>query len=192
MLTPKNYSKNLKSKIITEDMLSDCLYSANKRAKNMRDKKNEYRGTYDADNNFEKYSDLEATYYSYKDTLLSLVSPILIHEQTTEYTYREFYSDEYVMYPEEGEDFDYVTENNYLYFLYYEVGEHSFHTPLGKFDEKQKFIHKNLPILPISSNFYTHGANIDELISAQFVKKVIELVKSGDFTYIANQQVATA
>lgn len=31
--TPKQYNDNLKNKIITEEMFSDCLYSVNKRAK---------------------------------------------------------------------------------------------------------------------------------------------------------------
>lgn len=35
----KEYSKNLKNKIITSDMLYDSIFSLNKRAKNCRDKK---------------------------------------------------------------------------------------------------------------------------------------------------------
>ena len=31
MKTPKEYQDNLKNKIITEEMLADCLYSVNKR-----------------------------------------------------------------------------------------------------------------------------------------------------------------
>ena len=38
MKTPKEYQDNLKKKIITEEMLADCLYSVNKRAKNYRNK----------------------------------------------------------------------------------------------------------------------------------------------------------
>lgn len=37
MKTPTEYTKNLKKKTITEQMLSDCLFSINKRAKNYRD-----------------------------------------------------------------------------------------------------------------------------------------------------------
>lgn len=192
MKTPKYYQKNLKQKIITEEMLSDCLYSANKRAKNMRDNKNEDRGMYDTYNNFEKYVEKEQLYYSYKETLLSLVTPILIHEQTSEYTYKYFFSDEYVHYPVEGEDYEYITDSNYLYFLYYEVGTRSFHTPIGKFDEKQKFEERNLQIKSIDSNFYTYGADVSDLLSVQFVKKVVELIKSGDFTYVKNEDSVCA
>lgn len=46
MRTPKEYTDNLKKKIITENMLLDCLYSVNKRAKNYRDKEREYRQYY--------------------------------------------------------------------------------------------------------------------------------------------------
>lgn len=46
MRTPKEYTENLKNNIITESMLLDCLYSANKRAKNYRDKAREYRAYY--------------------------------------------------------------------------------------------------------------------------------------------------
>ena len=46
MKTPKEYSDNLKSNIITRDMLIDCLFSVNKRAKNCRDKEQEYREFY--------------------------------------------------------------------------------------------------------------------------------------------------
>lgn len=41
MKTPLEYTKNLKNKIITKQMLLDCLYSSNKRAKNYRDKERE-------------------------------------------------------------------------------------------------------------------------------------------------------
>lgn len=38
MKTPKEYRDNLLNHIITKQMLVDCLYSVNKRAKNYRDK----------------------------------------------------------------------------------------------------------------------------------------------------------
>lgn len=43
MRTPKEYTKDLQNHIITAQMLSDCLYSCNKRAKNWRDKESYYR-----------------------------------------------------------------------------------------------------------------------------------------------------
>lgn len=38
MKTPKEYRDNLLNHIITKQMLVDCLYRVNKRAKNYRDK----------------------------------------------------------------------------------------------------------------------------------------------------------
>ena len=39
MRTPKDFSENIKNGIITTEMLNECLYSVNKRAKNYRDAK---------------------------------------------------------------------------------------------------------------------------------------------------------
>lgn len=41
MKTPALYVQNLNNHTITIDMLADCLYSSNKRAKNWRDKEKE-------------------------------------------------------------------------------------------------------------------------------------------------------
>lgn len=37
MRTPVKYTRNLKNNILTIQMLEDCAYSSNKRAKNARD-----------------------------------------------------------------------------------------------------------------------------------------------------------
>ena len=64
MRTPKEYSDNLKKAIITDEMVSDVLYSYSKRAKNYRDKIREYREKersshyfYDCYNNIEKFNE---------------------------------------------------------------------------------------------------------------------------------------
>lgn len=46
MRTPKEYTDNINCGIITKRMLSDCLFSVNKRAKNFRDKEREYHNYY--------------------------------------------------------------------------------------------------------------------------------------------------
>ena len=46
MRTPKDFSENIKNGIITTEMLNECLYSVNKRAKNYRDAKRECYGRY--------------------------------------------------------------------------------------------------------------------------------------------------
>lgn len=43
MKTPKMYSDLLKKKQLTTEMIAECIYSINKRAKNYRDKVREYR-----------------------------------------------------------------------------------------------------------------------------------------------------
>ena len=43
MRIPKAYTENLNKGIVTEQMLCDVLYSYNKRAKNWRDKKRQYK-----------------------------------------------------------------------------------------------------------------------------------------------------
>ena len=88
METPKEYSKNLKNKIFTTDMLVDCLFSVNKRAKNCRDKEREYRDKNrnhyytDKYNTEEKYRKKKEEYYSQKEKILSLFTPDCIHAET--------------------------------------------------------------------------------------------------------------
>ena len=81
MKTPKNWTDNLKNNIITSEMLNAALYSVNKRAKNCRDKKREYRKNafFDKYGNMEKYESKEIEYYDKKEKLLSALSPICIH-----------------------------------------------------------------------------------------------------------------
>lgn len=98
MKPSKEYKENLKNNIITSDMLYDCIYSVNKRAKNYRDLKNFY--------------------------------------------------------------------NRYYY------------SNLNKMKE-----YKQLEIERIDDDFYTQGKEIQDLISIQFVKKVIDKIKEGNFIY---------
>ena len=55
MRTPSEFAKNLKSRCISMEMLDAALYSVNKRAKNWRNKKREYKhNRYDYYGNYEK------------------------------------------------------------------------------------------------------------------------------------------
>lgn len=88
MKTPKEYSDNLSNHIITKQMLVDCLYSVNKRAKNYRDKEREQR----AYSRCHRYVDNSAfidgarkkkrEMYRMKDTLLTVLTPICIHKES--------------------------------------------------------------------------------------------------------------
>ena len=82
----------------------------------------------------------------------------------------------------EIEFFDYhLGTKKYLYFLYYEIGEYSFHSPVS---EKIAESNTELEIQEIDENFKTHGSKIEGLLSMQFVKKVLELLKSEDYTIV--------
>lgn len=157
MKTSKEYQANLKNKIITESMLYDCLFSLNKRAKNCRDMKNRYwRSEYKWD-----YIEKMDEYYKHKDFLLkSILKPTLIHKQTT---------------------YNYYGVKNILYFLFYEMSQGTFHLPIDEHYAKNG--DHGLKTEKIQDDFYTHGKEIDGLLSIQFVKKVIDLVASKDYTY---------
>jgi len=158
----KEYSKNLKNKIITSDMLYDSIFSLNKRAKNCRDKKNQYSWTKYYYGYFEKMNE----YYNQKDFLIKkFLKPKLIHKQKIE---------------------SYYSEIKYLYFLYYEMSKGSFHSPITK--EIIKRDYPDLKIERIDDDFYTQGKEIEELLSVQFVNKLIELVKTNDFEYKENKE----
>lgn len=75
MRTPKDFSENIKNGIITTEMLNECLYSVNKRAKNYRDAKRECYGRYRDSNECK-----EKNFYHKKEKLLSVITPVCIHK----------------------------------------------------------------------------------------------------------------
>ena len=82
----------------------------------------------------------------------------------------------------EIEFFDYhLGTKKYLYFLYYEIGEYSFHSPVS---EKIAESNTELEIQEIDENFKNHGSKNEGLLSMQFVKKVLELLQSEDYTIV--------
>ena len=90
-----------------------------------------------------------------------------------------FCRDEYNFYLtlfREGEELEFD-----LYFLYYEIGEYSFHSAVS---EKIAESNTELEIQEIDENFKTHGSKIEGLLSMQFVKKVLELLQSEDYTIV--------
>lgn len=180
MKTPGEYKTNLKKGIITEQMLADCLYSVNKRAKNHRDKGGGFP--------FSPSSYEMHRYYTYKEQMLTFLEPICIHQQyigkervrvySTDPEYKSSRHDHKIVHTGRFYDymkddytqfFDYETdENRYLYFLYYEVGDKSFHTPIHNPNDY------DLEIVKIQDDFTTKGENPKSLVSPQFVIKVLE------------------
>lgn len=206
MRTPKRYTDLIKNKKITNQIIAECIYSVNKKAKNYRDKieDSNQAGFYKyKEINNEKAKEQKERYYSMKEDLLLNFSPKLVHKQYVGekrqrvYSYQKNYEK---LYNEKRNDivwensyydydrnkevdfFDYsLGEKKYLYFLYYEIGEYSFHTPIT---EERAEKNTELEIKEIDENFQTHGADIVDLLSTQFVQKVIDLLDSGDYTII--------
>ena len=206
MRTPKRYTDLIKNKKITNQIIAECIYSVNKRAKNYRDKieDSNQAGFYKyKEINNEKAKEQKERYYSMKEDLLLNFSPKLVHKQYVGekrqrvYSYQKNYEK---LYNEKRNDivwensyydydrnkevdfFDYsLGEKKYLYFLYYEIGEYSFHIPIT---EERAEKNTELEIKEIDENFQTHGADIVDLLSTQFVQKVIDLLDSGDYTII--------
>ena len=197
MRTPKEYTTNLKNGIITEQMLADCLYSVNKRAKNYRDKGGFFP--------FASASCDMQRYYTYKEQMLAFLDPVCIHQQyigkervrvySTDPEYKSSKHDNKIVhtghfYDYEKDDyvhfFDYETdENRYLYFLYYEVGDKSFHTPIQNPNDY------DLEIVKIQDDFTTEGQNPNSLLSPQFVIKVLETLYTKKCQLILSSRILT-
>lgn len=203
MRTPAAYSNNLKNHIITMQMLVDCLYSSNKRAKNWRDKERQYRSyRHDEYDNEEKARCKKEDYYHQKDIMLSVLKPVCIHREMIQDKYRQRFYDyeeeyweykaqfvhtggywdnelkEYVQFGDVYLDCDPI----YHYYLFYDVGgNHTFHTPINEED----VCLYDLEVKDIDQ-LYTTGYNVADLLSNQFVTKVINLIESEDFKLVEN------
>ena len=195
MKTPKLYNELINEKKITNEIIAECIYSVNKRAKNYRDKIKEYKnGSFHQhlESNIEKAEEEMGKYYQLKEEFLKVFTPNLIHKQfigeekkrvfSYEKNYEKllkektndiFLKNSYYDYDKDMgiEFFDYhLGTKKYLYFLYYEIGEYSFHSPVS---EKIAESNTELEIQEIDENFKTHGSKIEGLLSMQFVKKVL-------------------
>ena len=70
------------------------------------------------------------------------------------------------------------------YYLFYNLnGNHTFHSPIDEKEIDEKY--SDLDIVKID-RLETFGADIDGLISNQFVCKLIKLIESKDFTLDLN------
>ncbi len=203
MRTPSEFNNLIIQKTITAKMLSECLFSVNKRAKNYRDNERKYRNLRkncrywsDIYDNEEKNREMKEKYYKKKDILLSIIAPTCIHREqrlckVRHYEYEldfekilltnkllpsgRFFDEDSQEYIEFVDVYE-KTENKY--YLYYDIGtNHCFHHPI---DSEEGY---NLPIIDIG-NLDTWGTEIDDLISVQFVDKVIKLIESGEYTYL--------
>ena len=206
MKTPKLYNELVNEKKMTNEIIAECIYSVNKRAKNYRDKIKEYKnGRFHQhlESNIEKAEEEMGKCYQLKEEFLKVFTTNLIHKQfigekkKRVYSYEKnyekllkektndiFWKNSYYDYDKdmEVEFFDYhLGTKKYLYFLYYEIGEYSFHSAVS---EKIAESNTELEIQEIDENFKTHGSKIEGLLSMQFVKKVLELLQSEDYTIV--------
>lgn len=206
MKTPKEFTDNIKNKTITEEMLEVCLYSVNKRAKNCRDKLRQYRKCRYIDAFYEEqYEKKLDEYYSLKDKMLSILTPVCIHTETVAVNHRRrIYDYEKEYKSVKNEDivwsncfFDYKScqevyfvdvidyvEHKSLYYLYYETSNYSFHTPIQE-NDVVKYSDK-YDVIDIG-RLITEGKEIDNLISCQFVHKLIELIETGNYQYVSKR-----
>jgi hypothetical protein len=203
MKTPKEFQVNLKQGIITKEMLGACLYSVNKRAKNCRDKEREYRSRYRYNDKYDtagKYMEKKNEYYSQKDMMLTLLEPDCIHAEPYEKRVRYYdYEEEFETYADKDLencgcywDRDLKTEvyfvdayfTEYRYYLFYDFKDFSFHTPINEEDLEK---YKELEVKKIGY-LVTKGHDVDELISIQFVKKLLLLIENNKFTYVSEIQ----
>lgn len=201
METSKEYANNIKNKIITDAMLQDCLYSVNKRAKNCRDKERQYRSTrYEKYGSIERYHEKKEQYYKQKEILLTVLQPKCIHKEFLGYERERIYDYEDEYYTYSGE---FIWENCYWddelgyevwfgdielkdspifhYYLFYELGNRSFHTPIEEWDVKK---YPELQTVEIKK-IVTYGDKIQGLVSPQFVRKVISLIESKEYKYVS-------
>ena len=196
MKTSKRYQQAIKERVITTEMLVDCLYSVNKRAKNYRDQERRYRAyRHDRYHNEEQCRYKKEEFYGMKEKLLSIVPPTCIHVEYADvrkryYDYEPYYYDivnsSKIIYQNEYYDRDIddivcfvdIVEKEPRFYLFYDLGQvHTFHTPI---DNPERY---SLPIVEIDQ-LVTKGDDIVELVSVQFVQKVLLLIESADFTYI--------
>lgn len=195
MRTPDRYKQSLKAGIISEEMLSDCQYSVNKRAKNYRDKARESKWRYGRRSpGIDDATDQKERYYQMKDYMLAWLEPVGIHQEFAGYhrqriydyeeDYRKYkgrYVWENCYWSEEEDreiwfgDYEDQSQPEYRYYLYYQLGSHSFHQPINK---EFLRLYENLPCKKLN-DFETFGAETGHLVSMQFVNRVMYGLASG-------------
>lgn len=193
MRTPKEFAKSVSNGIVTPIILGEVLYSYNKRAKNMRDKEREYRHSYDYYDNEGKYREKKEKYYEKEDKILKLVNPSYIHKvkrvrghrvRHYDYAYSEeefneilnecYHTNSY--YDRDLKEEVYFGDTweediFYEYFLFFEVGERTFHSPIEE-SELSKYSYEIIEL----EDLVTLGRDTNDLLSTQFCDKVYNLV----------------
>ena len=189
MDTPVEYMNQLQKKILSNSLIGDVIYSLTARAKNASEKQRQYQDSnlkYSLDflqkkrdywkmrteilnygdffpqelHIVERYSETKLLcqqgcllYAQYIDALKLAADPLFCENPCTSkcpdrHVHREFIRNDY--------------------FLFFKIGNHSFHAPCSK---KEADVYKKLPTLYLDEVFWD-GAEIKNLLSVQFCKKV--------------------
>ena len=95
------------------------------------------------------------------------------YEAIEDYVYSNSYydwkKDDYVYFVDIEEDVD-------NYYLYYQIGNKSFHSPIKDIKKTlQKERYQSLKIIDLPQDFYTYGEDTTSLLSAQFCNKVYDM-----------------
>lgn len=199
-MTPsKEYLKNLKHNTITDQMLSDCIFSVNNRALNSRD--SEYKYTHyvpDLYGNANKYRKKKLEYYGMKKVLLSVLEPSHIQKGEVLQRKRTYdYEDGYENILKSG---NYVNNSGFydtdrkehvefvvqmipqtVYYLAYTIGNRTFRVPLS---ESEITRYPDLEIADVGRITPVYGDITADMLSVQFVEKVVNLIKSRNYTLI--------
>lgn len=176
MKTPKNYKETLKNGTITKEMLEGALYSVNKRAKAKRDHLYDlYNGGrfYNKDAAIMNMKKEMKYLYHLKYTLLTLLSPIAIHKES-QIQYNPIFKKHHKI-------VEFKEEKHFRYYLFYQMENHSFHQPIKK---KELENWKYLKVIELKNPIVTYSDDPNNLLSLQFVRKIVELIKSGNYRYI--------
>lgn len=176
MKTPKNYKEMLKNRTITKEMLEAALYSVNKRAKAKRDHLYDLYNCGHFNNKDAAMTNMkrEMKYlYHLKYSLLTLLTPKAIHKEI-QIQYKPISKKHH-------EIVEYKEEERIRYYLFYQMENHSFHHPVKK---KELENWKNLKIIGLKDPIVTYSDELNNLLSLQFVRKIVALIKSGNYRYI--------
>ena len=178
---------------ISDEMLSNALYSVNKRAKNYRDMKRRGDGAQEAEQK-------EREMYDRKEILLSLLDPVYIHSEPEYETEQvvdddpEFYDkllrsildDEIIwwssFYRNQKKHYFFLKKKEllgYQYYLFYPFKDYSYHLPIS---EEELDDYPDLPVREIL-NLATNGEKEELLMPLEKVDEIIGWIQAGDYEF---------
>lgn len=201
MKTPPEWQKLVDNNQLTDEIVASVLHSLNKRAKNHRDKAKDAAGMMHwrgyapyAQKSRETALKKKEHYYSLKNYILThYMQPVCVHRQNMGkprvriYDYEPAFhhlKDEDVLWSnsyfdhELGERVyfadveDMSKPDRFAFFKYWEIDSQGFHSPI-----REEAVPPHLEVHDLPQDFYTHGEDIQNLVSVQFCNKVVDVVR---------------